>query len=380
MSIARAHSLFRRAFGGRPTHIASAPGRTNIIGEHTDYNEGLVFPAAIDRRVFVAARVTGGRTQLRSAERGRTPAFSVEDLAPRSVDGWGRYVAGCAWVLSGKTGKSLPNLEAAIASDLPIGAGVSSSAALEVAFVSLWNEICGLGLRNSDIAKLAQQAENEFVGLECGIMDQMSSAIGRKDHAFLLDTRDLEIEYAPLSESIRLIICDTRIPRNLTKTAYNQRRNECRTAAQSLGVASLRDASLELLESHRSKLDDVVFRRARHVVTENDRVVNLFDALQHQNFERVANLMREGHISIRDDYEVSCPELDAMAESAWLRPECLGARMTGAGFGGACIALVNYSDAESFCANVREAYRDRTSLESEFYVCRADDGAFASLA
>jgi galactokinase len=256
-----------------------------------------------------------------------------------------------------------------------MGSGVSSSAAIELAFGVLWNVMAQLGLDNKTLAVLAQKCENQFVGVNCGIMDQMASAMGRDGAAMFLDTRSLAIMYAQIPEDLSIVICDTKKPRALTDSAYNERRRQCEEAAHSLGVPQLRDAAIGDLENHKANLSEIVYRRARHVVTENDRCLMFRAALGASDRGQVSALMRASHESLRDDYEVSCPELDAMAQSCWTAPGCVGARMTGAGFGGVCVALVESSSLGSFTGAVEDGYSARTGLSGQLIPCRAVRGA-----
>ncbi len=368
---------FTAHFGEAPEVLAVAPGRVNLIGEHTDYNDGFVFPAAIDRFVAVAARTGEGKTHLTSAQVGDGNGFDAPTVAPGDGSGWTSYPAGMAWVLREESGKSVPNLDGYLNSTVPMASGVSSSAALELAFGVLWNKVSDLGYDNKKLALLGQKCENQFVGVNCGIMDQMASAMGRQGHAMFLDTRSLEIAYAPIPENLLIVLCDTKKPRALTDSAYNERRSQCEEASRILGVKALRDATVEMLEARKGDLTDVVYRRARHVITENDRTVAFRTALADGDSQQIGELMRASHISLRDDYEVSCRELDIMAEAAWDAPGCVGARMTGAGFGGACVALVDRDRLEDFQSIVTERYRRETGLDGTLMACRPVDGARA---
>ncbi len=368
-------SLYEEQRNAPPEILAIAPGRVNLIGEHTDYNDGFVFPAAIDKEVMVAARVAGEITTLSSEQTGPGQPFDARTVSPGEVSGWAAYAAGMAWVLREHTGKAMPNLDGHVASTVPMGSGVSSSAAIEMAFGVAWNRVASLGLDNKVLARLAQRCENEFVGVNCGIMDQMASAMGRDGQAMFLDTRSLDIAYASIPSELLIMICDTKKPRALTDSAYNERRSQCEEAAAVIGVKSLRDATLEDLEAKKSAMTEVVYLRARHVITEDDRSLRFRTALETSDFAEIGTLMKASHESLRDDYEVSCAELDQMAESAWAHPDCVGARMTGAGFGGACVALVKKSGIESFIAEVSAAYTDKTGISGSIMVCQAVDGA-----
>jgi len=368
-------AAFREAFSSEPELVAVAPGRVNLIGEHTDYNEGFVFPAAIDREIYVAARTVDGPSSVQSRELGRGPSFDSRTVEPGQIDGWAAYPAGMAWAIRQQAAVALPNIEALVASTLPMGSGVSSSAAIELAFGVAFNELAGLQIDNKNLALIAQRCENEFVGVSCGIMDQLASAMGKSGSAMFLDTRTLDIEYAPLPEQMLIVVCDTKTPRALTSSAYNERRSQCQAGAEALGVASLRDATMAHLRTAESQMSDVVRRRATHVVTENERCLQFRDALGTNQLTKLGELMRESHLSLRDDYEVSSFELDAMAEACWEAPGCIGARMTGAGFGGACVALVEALALESFCEYVTSAYSRKTGARGELTACKPVEGA-----
>jgi galactokinase len=375
MSSSRLAEAFANRFGHGPSVVAVAPGRINLIGEHTDYNDGFVFPAAIDMELHVAARRSDGPSHVFSTELGEGASFDVVDLVPGKVVGWAAYGAGMAWVLRQQGFTDLPNVEVVVSSGVPIGSGVSSSAALEMAFGVVWNHIAELALASTELAKLGQRCENQFVGLNCGIMDQMASANGRAGHAMFLDTRSLEIQYAPVPPGVAIMLCDTKKPRALTGSAYNERRSQCEEAARIIGVPALRDASTAALEAGKNRMSDVVYRRARHVVGEDERCLQFKEALEESDLAGIGRLMRESHESLRDDYEVSCGELDVMAEAAWAAPGCIGARMTGAGFGGACVALVEETSVDAFIADTSNAYSCATGINGVFTVCRAVDGA-----
>jgi galactokinase len=350
--------------------VAHGPGRVNLIGEHTDYSEGFVFPAAIDRFVKVAAERSSDVTRLISEDKGEGVPFDVNAIDREAVkDSWTKYPAGVAWALGAKT-----NLAAGVASTLVAENGVSSSAALEMAFAVIWNEVDQLGHSNKELALLCQKAENEFVGMPCGVMDQMASAMGQRDHAMFLDTRSLEIEYAPIPKGIDLVICSTGKSRQLAGSEYRERREAVESAARKLGVKSLRDATMKMVES--GDLSDVERRRARHVVTENKRCRDFAAALKKGKLDDLGRLMAESHESLRVDFEVSCPELDVMAEAARTAPGCLGARMTGAGFGGACVALVVHDQEIPFSKSTwKEFHSHYPKLLTEITFCRAAAGA-----
>jgi galactokinase len=371
----KAREGFAQRFGSRPDLEGVAPGRVNLIGEHTDYNDGFVFPAAIDREVWICARVTKGRSQVCSLERGDAAEFDASTTSPGDVGEWGAYPAGIAWALREKTSRSLPNIQAVVHGEVPIGSGISSSAAIELAFAVVWNQLADLSLENKELAKVGQRCENKYVGVNSGIMDQMASAMGKEGHALFLDTRSLNIEYAPIPEDLTIVLCDTGKPRALTDSAYNERRTQCERAAEALRVKSLRDATLPALDSAKSNMDELIYRRAKHVLTENARCLAFVTALDQGDKQKIGELMRGSHESLRDDYEVSSPELDAMAEAAWAADGCVGARMTGAGFGGACVALVEAAKVADFVTETAMTYKRRTDRGGNFIACRAASGA-----
>ena len=371
---------FKKRFGYDPHWIAIAPGRINLIGEHTDYNEGFVFPAAIDKKVYLAATAIGsGETTLGSTDLGDAEQFALRSIVPGSVKGWGAYPAGVAWALRTVRGLQPEKLIGSVSSEVPIGAGLSSSAAIEMAFAVLWNQLANANIPQKELALICQQAENKFVGVNSGIMDQMASAMGRAGQAMFLDTRSLEIQYASMPEGLCVVVCDTGKPRALTDSAYNERRSQCEEASKILGVKALRDADMQLLEKNRAKLSEVVYRRAKHVITENNRCIQFKKALQDGDLTAIGELMRASHVSLRDDYEVSSKELDTMAEAAWSAPGCIGARMTGAGFGGACVAIVETPRFEEFKHQVEQRYKETTGLNGKITSCQLSDGAAAKL-
>lgn len=367
--------VFRETFGADPDVIGIAPGRINLIGEHTDYSEGFVFPAAIDRGLWIAASATELQTDVFSAQAGAGEPFAVGAVQPGFTTGWSKYPAGVAWALGMQAGHVLPNLKAAVDSTIPIGGGVSSSAALEMAFGVVWNYLGKLALDNRELASLGQIAENLFVGVNCGIMDQMASAMGREGRAMFLDTRTKQIEYVPVPSGLTVVLCDTKKERDLATSAYNERRMQCESAAKSLGVPVLRDADLQQLERAKSFLGDIVYRRAKHVISENIRCIAFKDALTSGDLDLIRVLMRESHQSLRYNFEVSCDELDSMAQSAWAAPGCVGARMMGGGFGGACIALVKTELLDAFAESTLHIYKLATGIDGEVMPCKIVNGA-----
>jgi galactokinase len=367
--------LFRAEFGREPDALVRAPGRVNLIGEHTDYNDGFVLPAAIDRDLCIALRPRPEPTiDVRSAERGGC-RIALDDFGRRS-EGWGSYLQGVAWALS-QAGHRLTGWDGAIASDVPGGAGLSSSAALELATAKAFEATSGFEWEPTAMARLCQQAENQWVGVASGLMDQLASARGRSGHAILLDCRSLELDLVPIPADVRMVILDTGTRRELGSSGYNDRRRECEAAARALGVASLRDVSETDLRAGASTLPDVLQRRARHVVTENARTLAAAEAMRAGDAETVGRLMSESHRSMRDDFEISSEALDAIVEAARPAPGCVGARLTGGGFAGCAVALVDRSSVSEFERAVATDYARRTGRECETFVCRASDGASA---
>lgn len=369
----RAALLFAERFGRAPEGVAYAPGRVNLIGEHTDYNEGFVLPTAIDRGIAVAFRRSEGPSVFVSSRYGEAEPFCVRE-PKRIVRGWARYAAGMAWVLQQEFEAPIADVWAFTDADLPAGSGLSSSAALEVAVGLALCRASQLEIAPKKLALLAQRAESEYVGVRCGVMDMFAIALSQKGSALILDTRSLEFEHVPLPQGVSIAILDTGVRRELAGSAYNQRREECAQAAVAIGVESLRDADEEMLDSS-PPLSDLSLRRARHVIRENRRCKDFAAALRAHSTEPLGRLLRESHASLRDNFEVSSPELDAMVECAVGASGCLGARMTGAGFGGSCLALVESERAGGFLEEVRAAYFQRTGIEGEIWVCQSGTSA-----
>ncbi len=375
---------FARRFAREPQGLAKAPGRVNLIGEHTDYNEGFVLPVAIDRTVIVAfAARSDGQVRVYSLGFDKENSFSLDDIERLEGDVWSNYVRGVAAVLQ-KAGYGLTGVDMAIQGDVPIGAGLASSAALEVAVLGAFQHAAELAIDPRDQALLAQRAENEFVGVGCGVMDQMAAVMGRRDHALLIDCRSLETEAVPLNlaaHGLNIVVAHTGVRRALSDSAYNQRRQECSRAAQVLAhvvgarpVRALRDVTSKDLAAHEGSLPDPLARRARHVVGENERVLETVEALRRGDLTTIGRLLYASHQSLAGDYEVSSPELDLMVQLACGVEGVVGARMTGAGFGGCTVNLVRQEAVDSFREQVIETYRSRTGLPAEMYVCEAVDG------
>ncbi len=365
---------FADRFGHLPNWIVRAPGRVNLIGEHTDYNDGFVLPMAIDRAVWIALRPRNDRiVSVYSIDYDEPGEFSLDRLE-RGQPGWIEYLKGTAWSLQ-EAGHRLTGWDGVLAGDVPLGAGLSSSAALEMATARALAAAGELPWEPAEMAKLGQRAENQWVGVNCGIMDQLISAAGRAGNALLIDCRSLQTEPVPLPQGTSVVVLDTSTRRGLVDSAYNERRRQCEQAARLLGVHALRDATIERLERSAGKMDPAVLRRARHVIAENDRTLRAADAMRRGDAVELGRLMHQSHRSLRDDYEVSSDALNAMVECASAHRSCFGARMTGAGFGGCAVALVRAETADDFARDVAVAYQRKTGHSPAVYVCQAADGA-----
>jgi galactokinase len=370
---ARVLRAFRERFGESARLLARAPGRVNLLGEHTDYNDGFVLPMAIDRSAFIALRPRSDRrVVLHSLDFDESNEFDLSSL--EKGKGWAEYVKGTAWALQ-DAGLTLRGFDGVIAGDVPIGAGLSSSAALEVAAARAFQAVSDATWDPVASAKWAQRAENKWVGVNCGIMDQLISAAGQDGHALLIDCRDLSLRAVPLPPKTVVVILDTATRRGLQDSAYNERRSQCEKAAKLLGKKSLRDVSKAELTRRWDSLPEVTRRRAHHVVTENARVLSAVKATEKKDAATFGKRMYESHRSLQKDYEVSSEALDAMVVAARKAPGVFGARMTGAGFGGCAVALVDEKKAARFVAATEKAYRAETNLEPAIYVCRPSPGA-----
>lgn len=377
---------FEKTYSTKPGVIAKAPGRVNLLGEHVDYNDGLVLPAAIDRQVSLAAAPdTAEVVSLYALDLGESASFNLDDLESkknpdgRPLPGWALYPAGVALELS-NAGYPLSGAKVAFSSNVPIGSGLSSSAAIEVGFAMLWQGLGGWQMEKMEVARLCQRAENAYVGVACGLMDQFASACGVAGHALYFDTRSLEWQPVPLISDMALVIADSGVRRSLTSSAYNERRAACEQAVENLrqflpDLSSLRDISPVEFAAYSSYLPPVIRKRAEHVVKEIARVRSAVSALRRDDIRSFGALMFAGHASLRDLYEVSTPELDALVEIAHDLPGCIGARLTGAGFGGCTINLVEESQADRFIQGLTQKYAEVSGRDAQVYLCHASDGA-----
>lgn len=369
---------FQRFFGSAP-RVSRAPGRVNLIGEHTDYNDGFVMPVAIGLYTWAAATARDDRMLVVRSENFDQQVDIDLDRMPGKASGhWSDYVVGVATMLL-QSGSQLRGANLLIHGDVPQGAGLSSSASLEVAVGYMLLEIAGGKVDRRTLALLCQKAENEFVGARCGIMDQFIAAHGKKRHALLLDCRSLDYRLLPMGDDARLVICNSMVRHSIAKGEYNQRRAECETGARYFaqhckGVTALRDVTLEELARHQQDLPDKIMQRCRHVISENTRVLEAAEALGGGNLGRFGQLMKESHQSLRDDFEVSCSELDLLVNLAQREPGVYGARMTGGGFGGCTINLVKKAYVDAFEAAVSQGYEKQTGIQPDIYICAAADG------
>jgi len=378
--LAAIQRAFNERFWKPAEHVVRAPGRVNLIGEHTDYNDGFVLPVAIERDMMVALAARADReVTLYSQDFGEAATFSLDDIRKDEEHTWSNYARGVARELQA-AGVPLRGIDAVTQGNVPIGAGLSSSAAFEVAMALAFILAADAPLDRVQVALIAQRAENRFVGMQCGIMDQFVSALGEAGHALFIDTRDLSHRAVPLPEGVRVVICDTMTRRGLVGSAYNERRQQCEEAVRLLqgalpGIRALRDVTPDDLARHGHLLPPIVLKRARHVVTENARVLDAIRALEAGLPEEFGRLMDASHASLRDDFEVSSRELNLMVEVARDAPGCLGARMTGGGFGGATVNLVRESEVPAFVEAVAAGYQARTRLKPEITVTAAAAGA-----
>lgn len=369
---------FAERFGERPSFIVQAPGRVNIIGEHTDYNDGFVLPMAINRGMWIAGRPRSDRTvSLYSLDYDTAASFNIDSMEKER--GWIEYVKGVAWALQ-DAGHSLNGWEGVMTGNVPRGSGLSSSAALELATAQAFQVVSGFEWDAAQMALLSQRAENVWVGVNCGIMDQMISAAGAAGHALLIDCRSLASQIVPLPPApdgaqTAVVILDTATRRGLVDSAYNERRQQCEAAAAYFNIKALRDVSLADFLQGADGLDDLTRRRAQHVISENVRTLNAAKAMQTGDAQLLGQLMNESHASLRHDFEVTNDALNSIVDIAQAQPGCYGARMTGAGFGGCAVALVHAAHVDDFVTAVVAQYQSDTNLTPSVYICQPSQGA-----
>lgn len=364
---------FKARYEAEP-RVFRAPGRVNLIGEHTDYNDGFVLPAALDFATYVACSPRDDRRiRVASLTLDRNFEFSLDDPPDESFPGWTKYVQGIAVILE-RSGRALGGADILIDSDVPISAGLSSSAALEVSVGLAFAKMYGHEIPGMELARIGQSAEHEFAGVRSGIMDQFASIFGKAGHALFLDCRSLEWEAIPVGAA-KFVICNTKVKHDLAEGEYNKRRAQCEEAAAFFGKKSLREVSAEELRSRGPEMPDILLKRARHVVSENERVLAAVNTLRTGNLAEFGRLMNGSHDSLRDDYEVSSRELDIMVELARRQRGALGARMTGGGFGGCTINLVEAAYYDEFVEEIFEGYRSSTGIDPEIYRCEIGSGA-----
>jgi len=379
-------TAFRQRFGSDPEFVARAPGRVNLLGEHVDYNDGFVLPAAINRVTLVAFRRSGSpHSTLLALDLSEETSFDQQSVLNKldsngvALSVWARYPAGVLWSIN-TSGLETPSLEAVFASDVPRGAGLSSSASVEMAFGAAWEKLGGWILPPIQLAKIGRQAETQYVGVNCGIMDQFASACGVKDRLLYLDCRSLDWRTVRLPENAVIVIADTSVRRSLANSAYNDRHAACEEAVRILkeylpGIRALRDVRPDQFYRYANRLPDIVKKRAQHIVEEIARTEQAVELLEKYDTVRFGELMNACHASLRDYYEVSCPELDTMVALAQSLPGCYGARLTGGGFGGCTVNLVARQAVEDFDHDLTIGYTKKTGLRPEIYICRAADGA-----
>lgn len=356
-----------------PTKLISAPGRINLIGEHTDYSGGFVLPVAINLGIMIAINPRkDNQVRLFSIDFEEYKVLNLDRLT-RSGDKWAEYIKGVAWVLQ-ENGHNLKGWQGVIKGTIPIGAGLSSSAALEIAAIQAFCISSNLSLSPTTKAHFGRKAEIDWVGVNVGIMDQLISAAGKADHAILLDCQTMDMTYIPIPKAARFVVLDTMTRRELTNSDYNKRHEEVEIAADIIGVPTLREGSLAILADNKEAMSETIYRRAKHVLTENERVLSFSTAMHLGDLEKMGELLRLSHISLRDDFEVSSDELNLIVDIATKHPLCLGARMTGAGFGGCALALLNAGDVRGFIDQVSQKYLSETGIHPQVFSVSSEAG------
>jgi len=367
---------FDALFDAAPSVLSVSPGRVNIIGEHTDYNDGFVLPVALQFNTQILSRRRDDMmiNAMSLQYPGEVEQFAINDLIMPGALPWGNYLRGVVNELK-TAGHTLSGLDVLITSDVPQGSGLSSSAALEVAFGGLLNHCFSLGLNEQQIAKIGQAAENNFIDCQCGIMDQLISAKAQSHHAIMIDCKDLSTQAVHIPDNLALMVINSNYPRKLADSEYNQRRLACELAAKTMQVSKLREATMPMLLAVKEQLDDVTFRRAKHIISENQRVLNAAKALQNNELETLYAIMCEAHLSLKEDFEITVAATDGMVEICNTALNGRGvARQTGGGFGGAIVCLCEVKDVDTVIAAVEQQYEARFSLRADIYVCQASEG------
>ena len=377
---------FEELFGDADgVKVYFAPGRVNLIGEHTDYNGGHVFPCALTIGTYGAARKRNDNKlhfYSMNFDRVGVQESAVDALGEAKESDWTNYPKGVIWTFA-KRGFEMPcGMDLVLFGNIPNGSGLSSSASLEVLTGFILRDLYGFDVTNVDLALIGQYAENNYNGMNCGIMDQFASAMGKKDHAIFLDTADLSYEYAPIIlDGAKIVVTNSKVKHSLVNSAYNQRRSECETALAELqsvvDIKGLGDLSEEAFEKHKGAIrDEVRVRRAKHAVYENQRTIRAVEALKNNDIKLFGELMNASHVSLRDDYEVSCEEIDILVDEAWKIPGVIGSRITGGGFGGCTVSIVKDEAIDTFKEQVEKAYEEKTGKTAEFYIVEVGDGPY----
>lgn len=375
---------FEELYGdAQGVNVYFAPGRVNLIGEHTDYNGGHVFPCALTIGTYAAVRKRADRKlnfySMNFEELGVIES-SLEDLTPSDQAGWTNYPKGVMWAFAGRGMEMDCGLDMVLNGNIPNGSGLSSSASLEVLTGYILKDLYGFEVTNIDLAKIGQYSENNFNGMNCGIMDQFASAMGKKDNAIFLDTADLSYEYAPLVlNGAKIVVTNSNVKHSLVNSAYNERRSECEKALEELqsviDIKGLGDLTEEQFEANKSAIkDEVRVKRAKHAVYENQRTIRAVEALRKNDLKLFGELMNASHVSLRDDYAVSCEEIDVLVEEAWKIDGVIGSRITGGGFGGCTVSIVRDEAVDTFKEKVGAAYQERVGKTADFYVVEIGDG------
>ena len=377
--VQKSQHIFTQKYNKQPELTVYAPGRVNIIGEHTDYNDGFVMPCAINYGTAIAgAKRADHIWNVYAADLDLADTFSLDEDFPQSEQKWANYVRGVVKFIQERCPQFKQGADLVISGNVPHSSGLSSSAALEVAIGKFCQQLSDLPLTHTEIALIGQKAENKFVGANCGNMDQLISALGQKDHLLMIDCRSLETQPTPVPKDVAVIIVNSNVPHDLVTGEYNTRRWQCEKAAEFFGVKALRDVSVEEFQKREAELtalNALVAKRARHVVTENQRVLDAVEALKHNDLIKLGELMGQSHESMRDDFEITVPQIDYLVELAQLViGKTGGARMTGGGFGGCIVALAPHDKVESVRKIIADNYEKQTGLKEDFYVCTASQG------